>query len=467
MAIELSPKCDKETKMIYRKLYTTRRLRNLIALVGFLVLLIAVFNSPPIRDRLAWRLDDLRTQIKYFFNPPEEAVFQPGQQGTVKPPATQAIATSPVTTRTPSPVSLSPAATTANTPIPLPETVSLSGFTYVDQNERWNYCGPATLTMALNFWGWNGNRDDIAEVVKPGVQDPNLDFIQRGKWDKNVMPYEMADFVEDYTEFKVIVRYGGEMELIKRLVAAGFPVVIEKGYYERDYTGKVGWLGHYAFTTGYDEKGGAFVYQETYPPKGESGENRTVAYDVFREGWRGFNYLFMVVYPPERESEVLAVLGPWSDATWANQHALAIANGEVQTLTGIDQFFAGFNKGTAHVALQQYSSASEAYDRAFSVYAGLDQDDKSRPYRVMWYQTGPYWAYYYSGRYEDVIALANTTLNETIADPTLEESLYWRGLAEYALGDMQTAIADLREAIRLNPNFEPGAVKLREWGVDP
>ena len=52
------------------------------------------------------------------------------------------------------------------------------------------------------------------------------------------------------------------------------------------------------------------------------------------------------------------------------------------------------------------------------------------PFRMMWYQTGPYFAYYYAGRYQDVINLAN--VNKTIAQPTLEESLYWRGMAEAA-----------------------------------
>ena len=46
---------------------------------------------------------------------------------------------------------------------------------------------------------------------------------------------------------------------------------------------------------------------------------------------------------------------------------------------------------------------------------------------MMWYQTGPYKAYYYTNRFADVINLADTTLNDTIAEPVLEESLYWRG----------------------------------------
>ncbi|MBM3152998.1 MAG: tetratricopeptide repeat protein, partial [Chloroflexi bacterium] len=81
-------------------------------------------------------------------------------------------------------------------------------------------------------------------------------------------------------------------------------------------------------------------------------------------------------------------------------------------------------------------------------------------------QTGPYWAYFYTGRYPDVISLANATF-DTIDEDTLEESLYWRGIANFALGDATSAIADLREAVRLNPNFQAGLDKLAEWGVSP
>lgn len=443
----------------------SKTVRHRIVILGLLILLLITINLPPVYNRLLWRIDELRVQSMYIFNPPDEAIFQPGQLVKTPTEASELPQTPGIIPSTPTPYPRLPNPTPTLTGSTLPESISLTGFTYIDQSERWNYCGPATLAMALNYWGWTGNRDDIARIVKPGVQDPRLDFIQRGKWDKNVMPYELADYVRDNTEFDAIIRYGGEIDLVKRLIAAGLPVVIEKGYYERDYTGKVGWLGHYAFTTGYDEKAGVFIYQETYPPKGESGKDRTIQYDVFREGWRGFNYLFLVVFPPEREAEVSNLLGPWNDSTWANQHALEIANAEVQTLSDNERFFALFNEGTSHVSLQQYFEAAEAYDLAFSVYARLDQNEKTRPYRIMWYQTGPYWAYYYSGRYQDVIDLANTTLNETIADPTLEESLYWRGLAQYALGDLESAIADLREAVRLNPNFEPGITKLQEWGV--
>jgi hypothetical protein len=49
-----------------------------------LLMTVGLYFLPPVHDRVAWRLDSLRTQIKYWLNPPEEAVFVPAQ----KTPAT-------------------------------------------------------------------------------------------------------------------------------------------------------------------------------------------------------------------------------------------------------------------------------------------------------------------------------------------------------------------------------------------
>jgi hypothetical protein len=444
----------------------------LLAIPVCLVLAVVLYNLPPIYNRIEPRVADLRTRIQYALNPPDEAVFVPGEVSdpvtlvesltltpTPLPPTPTNTLLPDVPTATPEPT-----ATPTLIPTSLPEFVQLDGVVYVDQHNRWNYCGPANLTMALNFWGWSGDRDDVAAVVKPGIPDPNLDFIQQGRWDKNVMPYEMANFVIAETEFHVVVRHGGNAAVVKRLIAAGFPVVIEKGYYEADYTGKIAWLGHYLFTTGYDEAAGEFIVQDAYI---KPGKNMRVDFSTYMEGWRSFNYLFMVVYPPDRETDVFKILGSYVDPAWADLTALETAEIETETMTGNDKFFAWFNKGSSHVRLREYIDAAVAYDQAFNVYAQLGDDDTQRPYRLMWYQTGPYWAYYYAGRYQDVINLANTTLIETISQPTLEESLYWRGQALQAIGQTDAAVADFRESVRLNPNFGPGWAALEQLGVSP
>ncbi|MCW5877197.1 MAG: C39 family peptidase [Anaerolineales bacterium] len=424
--------------------------RWLAVLVGVFALGYLVYHIPFVHSRLAWRVDSFRSSIAQYFNPPEEAIFAPAEVATR--PTAQPSATAQAV------VQVTPTATFE----PLPPNVMLEGFTFVTQQGRWNYCGPSTLAMALNFWGWGGDRDDIARVVKPGENNPNLDFIARGFKDKNVMPYEMENYVNEHTQFRSLTRLGGDIELLKRLVANGFPVLIEKGYYEADYRNIVDWLGHYLLVTGYDEAQSAFIVQDSWD-RFHPGENVSSPYDEFVEGWRSFNYLFMVIYLPDREAELLALLGPWADVEWANRYALETARAETERLSGIDLYFAWFNMGTSHVGLFEYVDAAHAYDYAFQLYAALDDNAQRRPYRMMWYQTGPYWAYYYSGRYQDVINLANTTISVV----ELEESFYWRGLARQAIGETGNAVSDLRTAVYLNPNFGPGLNMLQQLGVAP
>jgi hypothetical protein len=414
-----------------------------------------VYRIPFVYDRLSWRIDELKTRLVYAINPPDEAIFVPGE---VTPQATPLITPVPPTLEPtvdlpdPTPTSEDP----EQIATPLPEFVSLDGVVYVHQRERWNYCGPANLAMALNFWGWPGDRDDVARVVKPGINDPDLDFIQQGFPDKNVMPAEMVNFVANYTDYYVVVRHGGTLELLKTLIANGYPVLVEKGYYELDYTKKFAWLGHYQFTTGYDDAEEVFIVQDTNWLKDEPLENfkdKRLDYQTYLEGWRSFNYLFMVIYPPSEQDKIYEILGPYGDPQWSYQQALDISEEEIQTLTGVDLFFAWFNKGTSLVKMGHYLDAGEAFDQAYQIYGQLDEDDSVRPYRITWYQTSPYWAYYYSGRYQDVINFADFTF-DTIDEDTLEESFYWRGLAYYALGNRALAKQDLYNAVWLNPNFQ-------------
>ncbi len=442
--------------------------KYLLAIPILIALAVLAYNVPFVHSRLAWRLDNLRVRIQYAMNPPEQVIFQPQEQAllerqvetivdatltalapTQAPTLTLTMAaptpTRPGPTETPLPT-LAPTLT----PTPLPARVSLPGVKYEDQHNRYNYCGPANLSMALTFWGWNGNRDTVGEYVKTNQDD------------KNVMPYELQDFVTNQTDYYALIRYGGDIGLLKQLVGAGFPVVTEKGYYTYDMTGRFGWLGHYQFVTGYDDAKQVLIVQDSYIDKGQDHE---FTYDDFIKGWRSFDYLFMLVYPLDKQPQLFSLLGNYTDTDWSNRHALEVATQETSSLSGVDQYFAAFNVGTSHVNLKEYVDAAYAYDYAFQLYAALPDDDL-RPYRMLWYQTGPYFAYYYSGRYQDTIDLADATF-QTVTKPVLEESWYWRGMGKLALGDTQGAIDDFREAVRLHPNFAPATYQLSQLGVSP
>ena len=86
-----------------------------------------------------------------------------------------------------------------------------------------------------------------------------------------------------------------------------------------------GWLGHYNLVVGYDDEQQVFTvhdsYLLTYAPWG--GRIEPDDYDTFigfdyyynklDQDWRSFNFVFIVVYPPEKENEVLNILGPLCD----------------------------------------------------------------------------------------------------------------------------------------------------------
>ena len=160
-------------------------------------------------------------------------------------------------------------------------------------------------------------------------------------------------------------------------------------------------------------------------------------------------------------------VGCSSKAAIDPKHELIVdhqASDDIFSTSGRDQFFAWFNRGTNLMQLQDYSGAAAAYDEAFNLYAGLDPE--TRPWRLLWYQTGPYWAYFYAGRYWDVLNLTTQTLYN-MSEPVLEESYYWRGLAKEALGDVAGAIEDFQTSVEVHPGFGPALTQLDRLGISP
>ncbi len=329
-------------------------------------------------------------------------------------------------------------------PTALPSAIKLEGIRYQDQHGLWNYCAPANLAMQLSYWGWEGDRYDTGTVLKPFEKD------------KNVMVYEMVDFVNENTIYKAISRSGGTIDVLKKLIANGFPVLVEKGVYIRDMNGKMSWMGHYAVLNGYDDAKEEFISQDSYFKP-----DYPVKYESLLNEWRSFNYVFIVIYPVDQEMNLFNILSEYGDDHNADQIAYQKASQEIYDFLGVDLFYAWFNRGTSMVQLQDYVGAATSYDQAFEIYPQLPEKD--RPWRIMWYQTGPYYAYYYSGRYLDVINLTTQTI-EKAAEPYLEENFYWRALAYVAVGNTSQAVEDLYESLEYHPNFAPSVQLLRQLG---
>lgn len=431
-----------------------------LAVLAILALALAVYYLPPVHERLSWRVASLRARIFYFLNPPGEAAFSPAQQeemdGIVEMTLTaMAPGSTPSITPTNLPTALTAATpsqtptstqtlTPTQTPTPIPQAVILTGVTH--EYQKMNNCGPATLSMALSYWGWAGD------------QSITRGWIRVHPDDRNVMPDEMVSAVQNHTNLDALMRWGGDGEIIKRFIAAGFPVVIERDM--GDVRPNEDWTGHYGVITGYDDARGRFVLQDSYVSS-----DYPLVYEDFYRYWRAFNHVFVVIYPPERESEVLAILGPQADEAYNLQYAAEKAGAAITELEGRDLFFAWFNLGTSLVNMGDYVGAAQAFDHAYEVvYPTIPSP--ARPWRMTWYQTGPYQAYYHTGRYQDVIDLATFTIVNTGVEE-IEETWLWRGRARLALGEQAAAIDDFRTALKYRPGWAVPEEELRNLGVTP
>ena len=54
-----------------------------------------------------------------------------------------------------------------------------------------------------------------------------------------------------------------------------------------------------------------------------------------------------------------------------------------------------------------------------------------------------------------------------MATRSLEESWVWEARAEYALGNYDTAYADMRKALYYHPGFQPALDMFALWGISP
>lgn len=391
-----------------------------------------VYNIPAVHEKLAWRVDVFRSQVRSVVFPHADTLPTPSGISAAAPtiilPTARPSLTPAPQLDTPIPASPTPVPPTAT---PVPSAAQLTGVRH--EWQRYNNCGPATLAMTLSYWGWPGSQKEVASALKP-VQE-----------DRNVMPYELQDFVATQTGLQSVARWAGDLPTLKRFVAAGFPVMVEKGFW---VDAEKGWMGHYSLVTGYDDASSTVTTQDSY-----KGPSFAVSYSDLEENWRAFNGTFLVVFPPERQAEAMSLLGPDADEAANESRAAQKAMEETQTQSGQAQAFAWFNLGTSLNALEDHAGAAAAFDQARAV--GL-------PWRMLWYQTGPYRAYFHTGRYQEVIDLATVTLSTV---DNLEESYYWRGLAKQALGNADGAIADWRTALRHNAHFTPAAQQLDAVGA--
>jgi tetratricopeptide (TPR) repeat protein len=389
-----------------------------LVMVGFLI-----YQIPAVNQRLSWRVDFARTYLRGVVNP-VQAMPTPLSQPVVTVEQI-VVPTADTVVRTAEAVSptLQVLPTTAPTPTPLPEYIALQPPTWEKQGI--NNCGPASLSMYLRYYGWQGDQYDISDVLKPLPED------------RNVNVEEMVYYTRTHagwlnTEYRV----AGDIELLKEFLAEGIPVLIEEGFImeESYWPNDDSWAGHYLLLTGYDEASQSFIAHDSF-----RGPDLYFTYEILNKNWQAFNRVYMLLYTEEQEETVKTILGPNWDIEYNRQHALEVAEAEIAL--NPEDIFAWFNLGTNLVFFKRYGEAGRAYDQARTL--GL-------PQRMLRYQFGPFFAYFHSGRLDDLFALTEYALART---PNSEEAMLWHGWGLYRQGNRSEAITYFHQALEANPNY--------------
>ena len=404
----------------------------LIGLVSLLLLTILVLQIPYVKSVASWRYEKFTIYIKNVIDPPGPVPtalpVTPRLMSPTAQPTSEVFETSEVSTPTTTPI---PTVTSA----PLPAQVSLTSPPFEQQTP--NNCGPATLSMALHMYGWEGDQADVAAQIKPLLQD------------RNVNPEELVYYVRNFAGWlDMQYRVAGDLPTLKKLLAANYPVIVESvtSLDPNDALGPTDdlWAAHYLLLTGYDDAAQAFTIQDSY-----HGADLSISYEQLQAEWEAFNNLYMVIYFPENEAELQSLLGADWDPDANRQRALDSA--QAATEANPDDAFAWFNLGSNLVYFERYEEAALAYDKSRAI--GL-------PLRMFRYQFGPFIAYFHSGRNDDLLVLTDYARGVTEMS---EEAWLWYGWGLYRQDDFKGAKAAWEKALSINESPYVDARKALEF----
>ncbi len=324
-----------------------------------------------------------------------------------------------------------PTSTLTPAPTRLPQRIMLTGLT--NEPQKYNNCGPANLTILFDYYDQDFDQLAIAKVVKPHYED------------RNVSPHELVGFANENSSLKAAVYRGGDLDLLKRLLIAGLPVIIEKGYEPSEWQG---WMGHYLTLYGYDDGEQLFWSMDTFLGPWED-EGRPYSYADIEKYWSQFNHTFILLYVPEDEAAVTTILGStYNDpqTMWQN----ALTQTQNQLADDPENAFAWANLSLNLSELAGFSGDEQLKAQAA---AALDQARLvGLPPRMLWYQPELYAVYLSNGRYDDVLTLTETILDNP-SGQHVEETFFYRGEALLALGEIDQAARAYYRALELKPHY--------------
>lgn len=272
-----------------------------------------------------------------------------------------------------------PSPTTIPTPTPLPIAKTLPNDYQVF--ESFNNCGPASLSMALSYFGIQKSQEELGQSLRP-YQNPQGD-----NDDKDVT---MAELEREAQKYGLLAYYrpNGDLTKLKKFIANGMPVITETLLTMNDD------IGHFRVMKGYDDTTQMLLQDDSY-----QGHNISYSYADFNYMWQKFNYKYVVLVPKDKQQLAEEIIGKdldkkvaWQQTAKLNQSLLTSNPNDVTSR---------FNLSIAHYYLGEYQASVSEFEKVESLLS----------FRTLWYQTEPIKAYFELGQYDRVFSLTNTILN--------------------------------------------------------
>lgn len=156
-----------------------------------------------------------------------------------------------------------------------------------------NNCGPAAVVMALSTFGIDASQ----EVARLALRGPD--------WNRGMGPTPVDPWVKEQFGLRSTYRTNGTNALMKKLVTNGFAPMVTQ-WLEDPWKSRI---SHWRTVRGYDDARGVFYVNDSMLGRGVP-----LTYDWFAANWQPFSYRYMVVYRPDDEPRLRAIIGDdWND----------------------------------------------------------------------------------------------------------------------------------------------------------
>jgi tetratricopeptide (TPR) repeat protein len=288
--------------------------------------------------------------------------------------------------------------------------------------QSFNNCGPASLSMALWYYGINESQEQLGASLRPYQNTTGIDD------DKSVSMQEIAQKAEEY-DLIAYHRPNGSIAMVKQFINYDIPILTRTWLSENED------IGHYRVLRGYDDLSKQIIQDDSY-----QGHDLTFGYDEFNSLWDKFSYEYVVLVPKEKKAIAEAIIGEDIDANIAWNKA-AKHNEELLKENPSD-IYQQFNLSVALYNVGQYQKSVESFEKI----------ENDLPLRTLWYQTEPILAYYKLGKDEKVLSLTDAILGSE--NPAFSELYILRGKIYHKQGKIDEARDAFDKAIFFNQNLK-------------